>query len=179
MLPLKIPLVALGAMMEGTSERGAGLLRRYLSERENLAPRRVECLEQALTHGAIMILLDGLDEATTQIASVLDWIDDMTAAHPRLRVALSSRPVAGVDRSALASRGFRFLQVQPLTPSQVRWSLSSCRVIPRLLVVVLAHNTMISPPALPPARLFDGDSLERRCRCATWSHGESVMPLTM
>ena len=36
-LPLKIPLVAFGAMMGRTSERGTGLLWQYLSERENLA----------------------------------------------------------------------------------------------------------------------------------------------
>ena len=130
MLPLKIPLVAFGALMGGTSERGTGLLRQYLSEHEHLAPRRVACLERALTHGAVVLLLDGLDEATTQIETVLRWVDEMTAAHPRLRVVLSSRPVAGVDQSALASRGFRFLRVEPMAPSQVRRS-HGCRVAPR------------------------------------------------
>ena len=134
-LPLKVPLVAFGAIVEGTSERGAGLLRQYLSKHEKLAPRRVMCLEQALTHGALLLLLDGLDEATTQIKSVLQWVDEMTAAHPRLRVVLSSRPIAGVDQSALAPRGFRFLQVQPLTPSQVRRLLG-----PSSLVVLIVYN---------------------------------------
>ena len=128
LLPLKVPLVAFAKMVEGTGEQGAGLLWQYLRERENLAPHRIACLERALTHGAVLLLLDGLDEATSQVESVLRWVDEMSAAYP-LRVVLSSRPVAGADQSALAPRGFRFLQVQPLTPSQVRRLLGR-RVVP-------------------------------------------------
>ena len=167
-LPLKIPLVAFGAMIGETSERGTGLLWQYLSERENLAPSRVACLERALTHGAMMLLLDGLDEATTQIETVLQWLDEITAAHPRLRVVMSSRPVAGVDQSALASRGFRFLQVEPLAPSQVRRSLRRW-IAPRLLSSSsCTKNDITVRPALPCSmRSLDDDTDARRGRTAS------------
>ena len=124
-LPLKITLVTLASMMRQTTGEGAataagvGLLRRYLREHEKLAPPRVECLARSLSHGALLLLLDGLDEATTQVESVLQWVDEMSAAHPRLRVVISSRPVSGVDPSAMGARGFRILHVQPLASSQV------------------------------------------------------------
>ena len=75
-LPLKILLVVFASMMRQTTGEGAaagvvGLLRRYLSEHEKLAPPRVGCLVRSLSRGATLLLLDGLDEATTQTENVL------------------------------------------------------------------------------------------------------------
>ena len=125
-LPLKIPLVTLAGMMrsqplaEDEAAGGLGVvMRQYLFEFEKLTPSRVDCLERMLTRGAVLLLLDGLDEATDQIERVLCWVDEMLAAYPRLRVVLSSRPVRGVDQGSLESRGFRILQLEPLTALQV------------------------------------------------------------
>ena len=163
-LPLKIPLITLASMMrqtmgEGAAAGGVDLLRRYLSEHEKLAPPRVECLARSLSHGAMLLLLDGLDEATTQVESVLRWVDEMSAAHPRLRVVLSSRPVSGVDPSAMGARGFRVLQVQPLTSSQVcvRVCVSHRVVLCRSLACA---RGMVVPEPHPP---FFGDTRVYRC----------------
>ena len=152
-LPLKIPLVALASMMrqttgEGAAAGGVGLLRRYLSEHEKLAPPRVECLARSLSHGAMLLLLDGLDEATMQVESVLQWVDEMSAAHPRLRVVLSSRPVSGVDPSAMGARGFRILHVQPLASSQVCVCVCVCHVA-LCRSLACARGTVVPEPHPP------------------------------
>ena len=91
-----------------------------MREHEKLPLARVSCLAQSLARGATLLLLGGLDEATTHIEGVLRWIDDVSSACPRLRVVVSSRPVSNVYPSAMTTRGFRVLQVQPLTTAQVR-----------------------------------------------------------
>ena len=154
-LPLKIPLVALASIMrqttsEGTAEGGVGLLRRYLSEHEKFTPPRVECLARSLSHGAMLLLLDGLDEATTQVESVLQWVDEMSAAHPRLRVVLSSRPVSGVDPSAMGARGFRILHVQALASSQVCVCVCVCVCHVALCrSLACARGTVVPEPHFP------------------------------
>ena len=163
-LPLKISLVTFARMMrqttdEGTAAGGVGLLRRYLSEHEKLAPPRVECLARSLLHGATLLLLDGLDEATTEVEGVLHWINEMSANYPQLRVVLSSRPVEGVDSSAMGARGYRVLQVQPLTSSQV---------CVRRRVVCRAASLAVTSELYPPSLV------ERLYRCATRSASASA-----
>ena len=124
LVPIKIPLVVLADFMLRNKLRGvaagAQSFRQYLREHEKLTPSRVEFLQHVFKHGNLLLLLDGLDEATTQVENVLCWIDEIMKTYPRLRVVLSSRSVSGVDQTALESRGFRILSIQPLTPSQVR-----------------------------------------------------------
>ena len=181
-LPLKIPLVTLASMMrqttgEGATAAGVCLLRRYLSEHEKLAPPRVECLARSLSHGAMLLLLDGLDEATTQVESVLQWVDEMSAAHPRLRVVLSSRPVSGVDPSAMGARGFRILHVQPLASSQVCVCVCVC-VTSLCVVLSLAREarlflSRILLPLLNECTDARRGREARRRRCHRRSHHDA------
>ena len=203
-LPLKIPLVALASIMRQTTSEGAagggvGLLRRYLSEHEKFTPPRVECLARSLSHGAMLLLLDGLDEATTQVESVLRWVDEMSAAYPRLRVVLSSRPVTGVDPSAMGARGFRILLVvqrRRLAGGEDTMKSHACDPRPPALACRLWLRRMISPrsyhlPLVPKrARLYTqyrvaaqaapstcalGFALQEAVRSGTASHACGIL----
>ncbi|KYF61383.1 NACHT domain-containing protein [Sorangium cellulosum] len=88
-------------------------------------------VEAALRRGRALLLVDGLDEARTQVAGkVLPGLTAMLEDHPATSVVVTTRPAAAPDQEETAPRGFARARLLPMTRDEVgvfidRWCLAA------------------------------------------------------
>ncbi|MFE9246179.1 NACHT domain-containing protein [Nocardiopsis sp. NPDC006938] len=112
--------------LEGTADPLAGLMPRGWVHRRLLS-------------GRALLLVDGVDElSTAQRRKVPNWLRDLLAAYPGVRVVVTSRPAAASARW-LAAEGFTTAHLEPMGPSDLRE------------LVRQWHRAMAEVPQLPCA----------------------------
>ncbi|WP_437731200.1 NACHT domain-containing protein [Sorangium sp. So ce1335] len=88
-------------------------------------------VEAALRRGRALLLVDGLDEARTEVTGkVLPTLAATLDAHPGSSVVVTTRPVAAPGRGETAPRGFARARLLPMTRDEVtafidRWCLAA------------------------------------------------------
>jgi NACHT N-terminal Helical domain 1/NACHT domain len=70
--------------------------------------------------GHALLLVDGVDELVARRrTAVRDWLRELLASYPQMRVVVTSRPTA-VTSKWLAHEGFRSVVLEPMTPGDVQ-----------------------------------------------------------
>jgi len=88
-------------------------------------------LEHALSHRPVLILVDGLDEAKPEMASlVLDAVTSLLDAHSTARAVINARPSGSPTGEEPIPPGFSSARLTPMTPDEVgtfvdRWCLAA------------------------------------------------------
>jgi transcriptional regulator with XRE-family HTH domain len=129
-LPIYLPLSVYARQRFGhdpqqpdSEETLADFLPKYLHRiAASLKQLPTDFFERLLTSGRhVLLLLDGLDEVADegQRRLVREAIENLVTSREQLRVAVTCRTVAFQGRTVLA-RGFRQVNVRPLTEEQVR-----------------------------------------------------------
>ncbi|WP_263251345.1 NACHT domain-containing protein [Saccharopolyspora rosea] len=73
-----------------------------------------------LLAGRVLLLVDGVDElAEAKRRQVRDWLDKLLRNYPDTRIVVTSRPAAASTKW-LAAEGFRTVDLEPMTASDVR-----------------------------------------------------------
>jgi len=73
-----------------------------------------------LSQGRGIVLVDGVDEVPDSLRDdVRAWLRDLAGTYPKCRFIVTSRPHA-VDDAWLSNEGFSRMELQPMTPSDIR-----------------------------------------------------------
>ncbi len=88
-------------------------------------------LQEALSRGRALLLVDGLDEVQPTIAKLLlSALTRILDAHPRARAVVSARPAALASAEEPLPAGFESVRLTPMTPEEVgrfvdQWCLAA------------------------------------------------------
>lgn len=111
-------LVKLRDFAETPLPRGDELLTQPSSPHTGPAP--AGWVHRQLASGEALLLVDGVDELTAQRRPMVrQWLNNLLAGYPSLRVVVTSRPTA-VGSTWLAHEGFRSVILEPMTPADVQ-----------------------------------------------------------
>ncbi|ONI81390.1 hypothetical protein ALI144C_18780 [Actinosynnema sp. ALI-1.44] len=77
-------------------------------------------VHSCLRDGTAVVLIDGVDEVyAIQRDAVRSWLRDLTGSFPRAKFVITSRP-GGAPPSWLQEDAFKVMELQPMTPRDVR-----------------------------------------------------------